>query len=98
MVSIAKHRAWSPAHFLGDCANALGNGCVAVHSLAVVKTCFAHVWRGIYANIKKLKDSSPARVDLLITDISFISEVIDTELRISHRTNVHRGRWSRGCQ
>ena len=81
-VSKAQRTEYAPDTFLGDCANALGNGfSYAMPSLTVVKSCYTHIWRAASNNLKKLNDSSDARVAMFFTDLAFISEVVDRDLR-----------------
>ena len=74
-VSIATRLVYTPETFLGDCADALGNGVkAALDSIEVVKSCYTHVWRAASRNLKKMKDSSDERVNMLFADLAFISE------------------------
>ena len=69
---------WEPDRGLSDMAASLKNGsCIAIESLKpeAWQSCWAHAWRALMKNKAKLVDSSPERVDMLFTDMSFLHEV-----------------------
>ena len=93
IVSMFTKLTWEPETFLGDCAPALGNGTqLALKSVRKVKSCYTHIWRAIMRNVKKLADGTEKRVDMLLTDVSFISELTLPELK-PHALRLFEAKW-----
>ena len=57
---------YMPMAGASDMADAIPNGCmVGIPSITSWTACWAHVWRAIHKNLKKLDDSSDDKVSVL---------------------------------